>query len=65
MNDFVPSAVLIGALLLAVYLVRSIAKQQLLTPKAPPPGTSPGTLRLGQFAVQPGAQWLVLTPGAS
>ena len=57
-----PAAILIGALLAAVYVVRSIRAKQ--TGQIAPAGTVPGTLSLGQYAVQPGAQWLVLTPGS-
>lgn len=62
MNDVVPAAILIGALLAAVYVMRSVRAKTLGA--VPPPGTVPGTLNLGQYAIQPGAQWLVLTPGS-
>ena len=63
MNDVVPAAILVAALLAAVYVVRSRNAQHARKAAAPPPATSPGTLSLGQYLVQPGAQWLVLQPG--
>ncbi len=63
MNDAIPAAVLILGLLVAVWLVRKTDQLGRALQSAPPPGAAPGTLRLGQFAVQPGAGWLVLQPG--
>jgi hypothetical protein len=62
MSDFPIAVILILALLLAVRLTNQAAGAPVKT--KPPPGQPKGTLSLGQYAVQPGAQWLVLTPGA-
>lgn len=60
MDDVAPAIVLVLALLAAIYVVNRAGRT--VANKAPP-GASPGTLRLGQYAVQPGAQWLVLQNG--
>ena len=61
MNDFPTALVIVIALGVAVYLAMKVGR----TPGSakPPPGQPKGTLALGQYAVQPGAQWLVLGPG--
>ncbi len=64
MNELPTALVLVAALLVAIYIFHRIAAINGAAPATtPPPGKSPGTLRLGQYAVQPGAQWLVLRPG--
>lgn len=63
MDDLLPAVVLVGALLAAVYVVNRVSGLGGPGSTKPPLGASPGTLRLGQFAVQPGAAWLVLGPG--
>jgi hypothetical protein len=63
MSDAPIAVVLILALLFAVYLTNKIG--QPASPSKPPPGQPKGTLRLGQYAVQPGAEWLILGPGNS
>lgn len=62
MNDLPAAVVLILALLAVVYVMNRLHKIAAKAASAPP-GAPSGTLRLGQFAVRPDAQWLVLQPG--
>jgi hypothetical protein len=62
MDDVFPALVLILGLLAVVYVMNRVSRLAQRA-QAQPPGAPAGTLRLGQFAVQPGASWLVLQPG--
>ncbi len=63
MSDFGAPLLLVLMLLAAVYVVTKVARLH-ARPSVNPPGTAPGTLALGQYAVPADRRWLLLTPGA-
>lgn len=65
MSDVGIGVILLIALAAAVYVTTRVARVQRRAAPAAPPGAPAGTLALGQYAVQPGASWLLLTPGAA
>ncbi len=63
MSEFGPVLLLVLMLLAAVYVVTRVAGLN-RQPRGNPPGTAPGTLSLGQFAVPADRRWMLITPGS-